>query len=100
MAYLKVGNVQGNPRNANLGDSAGAMVSYRKALAQLADTEPVVYQLLGESLERAEDYKGAVAAYEKYLEFAPEGRLAPAIRSVIDQLRKQAAEQDAPPSSY
>jgi non-specific serine/threonine protein kinase/serine/threonine-protein kinase len=33
MAYLKVGNVQGNPRNANLGDSAGAMESYRKALA-------------------------------------------------------------------
>ena len=33
MAYLKVGNVQGNPRNANLGDSAGALESYRKALA-------------------------------------------------------------------
>lgn len=79
------------------GDYAAAAASYRKALAQLADTEPVVYQLLGESLERAEDYKGAVAAYEKYLELAPEGRLAPAIRSVIDQLRKQAAEQEAPP---
>ncbi|HLL76981.1 MAG TPA: tetratricopeptide repeat protein [Pyrinomonadaceae bacterium] len=79
------------------GDYAAAAASYRKAITQLADTEPVVYQLLGESLERAEDYKGAVAAYEKYLELAPEGRLAPAIRSVIDQLRKQAAEQDAPP---
>ena len=79
------------------GDYAAAAASYRKALAQLADTEPVIYQLLGESLERAEDYKGAVAAYEKYLELAPEGRLAPAIRSVIDQLRKQAAEQEAPP---
>ena len=79
------------------GDYPAAAASYRKALAQLADTEPVVYQLLGESLERAEDYKGAVAAYEKYLELAPEGRLAPAIRSVIDQLRKQAAEQGAPP---
>ncbi|MFN2508219.1 MAG: protein kinase [Chthoniobacterales bacterium] len=33
MAYLKVGNVQGNPRNANLGNSAGALESYRKALA-------------------------------------------------------------------
>lgn len=79
------------------GDYAAAAASYRKAIAQLADTEPVLYQLLGESLERAEDYMGAVAAYEKYLELAPEGRLAPAIRSVIDQLRKQAAEQDAPP---
>ena len=33
MAYLKVGNVQGNPQNANLGDSAGALASYRKARA-------------------------------------------------------------------
>jgi len=33
MAYLKVGNVQGNPRNANLGDSAGALQSYEKARA-------------------------------------------------------------------
>ncbi|HEV2880013.1 MAG TPA: protein kinase [Pyrinomonadaceae bacterium] len=31
-AYLKVGNVQGNPNNANLGDTAGALESYRKAL--------------------------------------------------------------------
>lgn len=31
-AYLKVGNVQGNPNNANLGDTAGALISYRKAL--------------------------------------------------------------------
>ncbi|MDQ6938998.1 MAG: serine/threonine-protein kinase [Verrucomicrobiota bacterium] len=31
-AYLKVGNVQGNPTNANLGDSAGALQSYQKAL--------------------------------------------------------------------
>jgi len=33
MAYLKVGNVQGNPRNANLGNSQGALESYRKGLA-------------------------------------------------------------------
>lgn len=33
MAYLKVGNVQGNPTNANLGDTAGALASYAKATA-------------------------------------------------------------------
>lgn len=33
MAYLKVGNVQGNPTNPNLGDTAGALESYQKALA-------------------------------------------------------------------
>jgi tetratricopeptide (TPR) repeat protein len=79
------------------GDYAGAAASYRKAVAQLSDTEPVLYQLLGETLERQENYKEAVAAYEKYLELAPEGKLAPAVRSVIDQLRKQAAEQGVQP---
>ncbi len=32
-AYLKVGDVQGQPRQANLGDRAGAEASYRKGLA-------------------------------------------------------------------
>ena len=30
-AYIKVGNVQGNPANANLGDTSGALQSYGKA---------------------------------------------------------------------
>ena len=32
-AYLKVGDVQGNPYDANLGDTQGAVQSYEKALA-------------------------------------------------------------------
>ncbi|MGA8153528.1 MAG: protein kinase [Terriglobales bacterium] len=32
-AYERIGDVQGQPRQANLGDSAGAAASYRKALA-------------------------------------------------------------------
>lgn len=42
-AYQKVGNVQGNPFFANIGDAAGAMQSYRKALAiaqGLVDRDP------------------------------------------------------------
>ena len=70
-----------------------AAESFRKAIAQLSDTEPVLYQLLGALYERMEKYKEAVEAYEKYLELAPNGTLAPAVRSVIDQLRLQAAEQ-------
>ena len=35
-AYQKVGDVQSNPFRANLGDSAGALASYGKALAILA----------------------------------------------------------------
>ena len=71
-----------------------AAAEFRTAIAQLSDTEPVLYQLLGALYERQEKYREAVAAYEKYLELAPEGSLAPAVRSVIDQLRRQAAEQE------
>lgn len=42
-AYIRIGNVQGNPNNANLGDTAGAMQSYRRALiiaGQLAAANP------------------------------------------------------------
>jgi Flp pilus assembly protein TadD len=73
-----------------------AVAEFRKALVQLDDTEPVVYQLLGALYEKMENYKEAVAAYEKYLQLAPEGNLAPAVRSIIDQLRRQAAEQESP----
>lgn len=40
-AYLKVGDVQGRPGHASLGDKEGALTSYRKALA--------IYQALAES---------------------------------------------------
>jgi tetratricopeptide (TPR) repeat protein len=42
-AYQRVGNVQGNPYYANIGDAAGAMKSYRRALVlsqELADRDP------------------------------------------------------------
>jgi cytochrome c-type biogenesis protein CcmH/NrfG len=74
--------------------------AFRHAIAQLSDTEPIIYELLGRNLERLERWKEAVAAYEKYLELAPTGAHASAINSIIDQLRKQAAEaeqQQQPP---
>jgi tetratricopeptide (TPR) repeat protein len=81
------------------GRNEEAVAEFRTALVQLADTEPVVYQLLGALYEKMEKYREAVAAYEKYLELAPEGNLAPAVRSIIDQLRRQAAEQEESPPS-
>lgn len=71
-----------------------AAAAFRKAIAQLYDTEPALYQLLGATYEKLENWREAVVAYEKYLALAPEGRLAPAIQSIIDQLRVQAAEQE------
>ncbi|HEX8173895.1 MAG TPA: tetratricopeptide repeat protein [Pyrinomonadaceae bacterium] len=71
-----------------------AVEEFRAAISQLSDTEPVLYQLLGAAYEKLQNYKEAVRAYEKYLELAPEGTLAPAVRSILDQLRTQAAEQE------
>jgi tetratricopeptide (TPR) repeat protein len=81
------------------GRNEEAADAFRKAIAQLSDTEPILYELLGRNLERLERWKEAVAAYEKYLELAPTGAHASAINSIIDQLRKQAAEaeQQQPP---
>lgn len=67
-----------------------AEAEYRKAIAQLSDSEPVIYQMLGAAYEKQRKNKEAVAAYEKYLALAPNGSLAPAVRSIIDQLRREA----------
>lgn len=72
------------------GNYAEAEAEYRKAIAQLSDSEPVIYQMLGAAYEKQRKNKQAVAAYEKYLELAPNGSLAPAVRSIIDQLRREA----------
>lgn len=79
------------------GQYAEAIAEYRKAIDQLSDSEPVIYQLLGAAYEKQQKYKDAVAAYEKYLQLAPNGSLAPAIRSIIDQLRRDAAGQEIVP---
>lgn len=78
--------------------NAEAAAEYRAAISQLSDSEPILYQLLGAVYERMEKYKEAVAAYEKYLQLAPQGNLAPAVRSIIDQLRKQAEGQTLEPN--
>lgn len=79
------------------GQYAEATAEYRKAIDQLSDSEPVIYQLLGAAYEKQQNYKDAVAAYEKYLQLAPNGSLAPAIRSIIDQLRRDAEGQEIVP---
>ncbi len=80
------------------GQYEGAAAEYEIAIKQLADSEPVIYQLLGAVYEKLEKYKEALAAYEKYLQLAPNGSLAPAIRSIIDQVRRQAAGQELKPN--
>jgi tetratricopeptide (TPR) repeat protein len=79
------------------GEYVEAIAEYKQALNQLADTEPVIYQMLGAAYESSQKLKEAVAAYEKYLALAPNGSLAPAIRSIIDQLRRQVAGEEIIP---
>ena len=79
------------------GQFAEAIVEYKKALAQLSDSEPVIYQMLGAAYERIEKPKEAVAAYEKYLELAPNGSYAAALRSILEQLKREAAGEQIIP---
>jgi serine/threonine protein kinase len=77
-AYQKVGDVQGNPRMANLGDITGAIDSYRKAVQirlSLADETHGspddqaalfdAYMELGMALQESGDYSGALDTYHK-----------------------------------
>lgn len=79
------------------GQNEEAILEYRKALDQLSDSEPVIYQLLGAIYEKQQKFKEALAAYEKYLTLAPNGSLAPAVRSIIEQVRRDAAGQEIIP---
>jgi tetratricopeptide (TPR) repeat protein len=62
---------------------------FQIAVRQLSDTEPIIYQLLGAAHEKNGNTKEAIAAYENYLRLAPNGSLAPAVRSIVEQLRSQ-----------
>jgi len=79
------------------GQFAEAIVEFKKALAQLSDSEPVIYQMIGAAYEKMEKPKEAVAAYEKYLQLAPNGSYAAAIRSILDQLKREAAGEQIIP---
>ncbi len=62
---------------------------FQIAIDQLSETEPVIYQMLGAALEKNGNDKEAIVAYEGYLRLAPNGSLAPAVRSIIEQLKSQ-----------
>ncbi len=74
-----------------------AAIQLKAALSQLYDTEPILYVKLGEYYEKLDRFKEAITAYEKYLAVAPNGEQATAIRSFIDQLKRQATEQGGKP---
>jgi tetratricopeptide (TPR) repeat protein len=79
-AYLKIGDIQGQPYSANVGDSAGALESYSKAVAILeslsagsphrSEMELALsnaYDAIGSIRTRALDYDAAVSIHLKAL---------------------------------
>jgi tetratricopeptide (TPR) repeat protein len=70
-----------------------AIRHFRLAAAQSNDTEPVIYYLLGNLLDRENRYKEAIEVYEKYLALEPQSRHATAVRSLIKQLRREVERQ-------
>jgi predicted Zn-dependent protease len=70
------------------GETDDAVKEYRIGILQDMETEPILYYQLGEILERAERNKEAIEAYTKYIQLDPEGELAGAAESVIEQLKK------------
>lgn len=79
------------------GNYSSAVFELRKAIDQLSDSEPVIYQMLGSAYEKVNKLKDAVVAYEKYLELAPNGSYAAAIRSILQQLKREAAGEEIIP---
>jgi tetratricopeptide (TPR) repeat protein len=80
-AYERIGDVQGGSVDANLGDTQGAVESYRKSLqiresiAQMRPHDPQakedladIYDRVGSMAANARDYSQALASYGKSLE--------------------------------
>jgi len=72
------------------GEYGLAAREFQIAINQLSDTEPIIYQMLGAAYEKSGNTTEAIVAYEKYLRLAPNGSLAPAVRSIVEQLKAQA----------
>jgi tetratricopeptide (TPR) repeat protein len=71
-------------------NSAAAIQHFRTAAAQANDTEPIIYYLLGNLLDREGHIKDAIASYEKFLLLEPTSKYAVTVRSMLKQLKREA----------
>jgi serine/threonine protein kinase len=79
-AYEKIGDIQGNPYSANIGDTNGALTSYRKALqirenfppaAITTDTQMELgrsYRALGDIMDQKGDVGQTISDYRRSLQ--------------------------------
>jgi tetratricopeptide (TPR) repeat protein len=70
--------------------SEEAINHLRTAAAQANDTEPIVYYLLGNLLDRDGQIKEAIEVYEKYLRLEPNSKFAVTTRAMLKQLKREA----------
>ncbi len=124
-AYVRLGDVQGNPYKPNLGDTAGALASYRKALAiggplarerasdpKVAQAVARVHSRMGDVLmvtrqtkEAAAEARLAVEALDKVVAAHPadvEARveLASSLEGLGDQLGKALGDRGAAQTTF
>jgi non-specific serine/threonine protein kinase/serine/threonine-protein kinase len=93
LAYQRVGDVQGNPTNANLGDTKGALASYQQALS-IADA------LLAANPGDTEAQRSRALTYQKLSDLqAWTGDLESAIESARKSLNSFQALADADSSN-
>ncbi|MCA1659371.1 MAG: hypothetical protein LC642_02345, partial [Verrucomicrobiaceae bacterium] len=103
-AYLKVGNVQGNPNNANLGDTAGALQSYQKGKRiadQLLDGNPddaAARRQVGVILEKMCDVQAARGDLTAAI--ANAHRSLAAFKAIADRAPEDVAAQQSFAISY
>ena len=102
-AYQKIGDVQGNPYSANLGDTDGAMASYRKADSLLQSlvakgtvappdirmAQGLVYRALGDINDAKGNSTETLRRYRQSLEiFSQLARERPSDPVVIDEVAR------------
>ena len=71
-------------------DSANAIKHLSLGAQQSNDTEPIIYYLLGNLLDRNGQIKEAITTYEKFLALEPTGKNANTARSLLKQLKREA----------
>ncbi|HYL98533.1 MAG TPA: tetratricopeptide repeat protein [Blastocatellia bacterium] len=69
-------------------DLVSAVKEYRSGISQDMDTEPILYYLLGNALEKNNQKDQAIEAYGSYLRLDPEGQYASAVESIIKRMKE------------
>ena len=100
-AYEKIGDIQGNPYSANIGDTDGALTSYRKAVQIRESLGPTVitvdsqmelgrsYRALGDIMEQKGEIEQMLREYRRSLEiFRQLSATGPANPAVLDELAR------------